>query len=341
MKKMKIAVIAPIFLPIPPKKYGGTERVVHELVEGLVKEGHDVTLYATGDSQTSATLKSFFKTEQKDSFSMIRHLSLSLRDVYETGDFDLVHNHIQNLALMTDAYAGLKALTTLHLDLPLVYKEPEFNNEHHKFCAISHDQAKRSNEAGINIDYVVYNGLDFPDLPTKKADFKGEYLAFLGSVRACKGTHHAIEAAIKAGYLLKIAGTLMEKEYFLEKIYPFIESGQVEYVGELNDQEKFDFLVRSQGMLFPISWHEPFGLVVLESLACGTPVIAFDNGSPSELIEDGISGFLVQDVEQMVERIKYLPELSSADCQQRAKKFLSAAMVEGYLQVYQDLLRGN
>jgi len=336
IKKLKIAVISTPYVETPPKKYGGTERVASVITEELVKRGHDVTLFATGDSKTSAKLVSYFDKPNFNYYHGICHMVSALKDIEDAGDFDIIHNHNPLLTTLFERTKNTPMVTTLHSDQDYTYATEEFKNRGYHYCAISHDQAMRMRNWGMKIDHVVYNGLNFSNIPNSLP--KEEYLVFLGDIYERKGTHIAVEAAVEAGIKLKIAGKVTEPRLFDDKIRPFIESGHVEFIGEVNEQEKLDLLSKALGTLFPVTIAEPFGLVLIESLACGTPVIAFDNGSPKEIIIHGKTGFLVDHVGEMIEKIKELKNINPDDCKVHAQKFNIRNMVDSYLEVYNKVI---
>jgi glycosyltransferase involved in cell wall biosynthesis len=342
--RMKIAQVAPLHESVPPRFYGGTERVVSYLTESLVQMGHEVTLYASGDSVTKAALRPCCRSalrlsRQSDANSLAEHLCQAERVFQEAGEFDVVHSHIDYLAFPLLRRMKTARVTTLHgrLDIPnLRNLYREFSDE--PVISISHHQRLPLHWA--NWHATVYHGL-----PEDLYSFRAEprpYLAFLGRISPEKGVDDAIEIARLSGVPLKIAAKLdkVDRDYFEAEIKPLLKSPHVEYVGEIGEADKNDFLGNALALLFPIDWPEPFGLVMIEALACGTPVIARSRGSVPEIIAHGVSGFVVKDVAGAVEAVKNLPRLSRRRC--RAvfeEKFTAERMAKDYLAAYQRLLR--
>jgi glycosyltransferase involved in cell wall biosynthesis len=332
---MKIAMIAPPFERVPPPYYGGTERVVSLLTEGLVRRGHDVTLFATGDSTTSASLVSYFDEPIRpyDERLGLLHYALALRDIGDS--FDVIHNHNWNYSCI-GSLAKVPMVTTLHNDHSGLFSLPAFQSLGLNFIAISQTQAQRTRGRGVQVDSVIRNAIDLGRVPPVRNPSRS-YLAFLGNVAWYKGAHIAIQAAIKAGRPIRIAGKLDGNEksnrFFAEHVEPYLQEGWVEYVGELNDAQKYDFLSNAQATLCPLQWDEPFGLVMLESLACGTPPIAFDRGAAREVIGDQ-AGFVVSDLDAMVAAIAETDRVSSSKCRARAASFNVEKMVDEYVLAY-------
>ena len=340
---MRIAQVAPLIESVPPATYGGIERVVYYLTEGLVQQGHDVTLFASGDSQTSADLVAVthksLRLYQKDRDPCIWHLR-QLAEVIKLADkFDLIHFHVDHLHLPTCQFLTTPCLTTLHgrLDIPdLDQLYNEFQD--HAVVSISDSQRRPMPNAGWTA--TVYNGI-----PAKDFTFNphgGDYFAFLGRLAPEKGPEAAIEIAIKTNTPLKIAAKIDDSDvaYVEQKIKPHLTHPLIEYIGEANAERKVQLLGGAKALLFPIDWPEPFGLVMTESMACGTPVIAFRNGSVDEVMQEGTSGFIVNNVEEAIEAAGKLPDISRTGCRQYFEQHFSAEkMVEGYLNVYDKLIR--
>ena len=336
---MRIAQIAPLAEAVPPKLYGGTERVVWWLTEALVALGHDVTLFASGDSVTSATLVpcspvGLRLTGVNDHTAS----TLAMLDrVYRSADqFDIIHFHVD--LLHYPLFRGLagKCLTTLHGrqdlpdNLPIFGAFPEM-----KLVSISANQRlpiPRANFVG-----TVHHGLPSDLIP--KAD-GGDYLAFIGRISPEKRPDRAIEIARRAGMKLRIAAKVdrVDATYFTEEIEPLLDDPLVEFIGEVGDAAKADFLGGARALLFPIDWPEPFGLVMVEAMAAGTPVIAWRNGSTSEVIEEGRSGFLVDSIEGAVAAVHAVSTLSRAGVRRAfEERFTAGRMAEDYMNLYRDL----
>lgn len=338
---MKIAQIVPPFHAIPPTGYGGTERVVSLLTEGLVKAGHEVTLFASADSITSAELRAPF--EDFD-FAVCRydwrlsgiHAAKALRECVRD-EFDLVHNHDHVFSLAMPPFVEAQTVTTLHIPsnlytLPYLEVFPDNN-----YVAISHSQLELC--PPLTSVSVIYNGVDISKYRFQLD--KADYLVFLGSINRGKGVHLAVQAALQTGLPLKIAAKLDPefKPFYKLFVEPYVKANQVEYLGELGDEEKIELLAGARALLLPITWDEPFGLVMVEALSCGTPVIAFKRGSASEIIVDGEIGYVVSSFDAMVDAIKQLENIRPEVCRRHVEANFSAdRMVANYEQLYRTLI---
>jgi glycosyltransferase involved in cell wall biosynthesis len=338
---MRVAQIAPLTESVPPRLYGGTERVVSFLTEELVAMGHDVTLFASGDSDTSAELVAAwpcalrFDPSIRD--TMAPHM-LMMEQVYRrAAEFDVLHFHLDYWTFSLFGRQATPFLTTLHgrLDLPeLVPIFDCFPNT----PLVSISDAQRLPLPNANFIETVHHGL--PEdllLPQPVAQ---RYLAFLGRICPEKRPDRAIRIAHKAGIPLKIAAKVdrVDEEYFRDTIRPLIDGTSVELIGEINDAEKPEFLSGAMGLLVPIDWPEPFGLVMIEAMACGTPVIAYNRGSVPELIEHGVTGFIVEDEAQAVAAVNRLGRLSRSTIRSRfERRFTARRMAEDYLDLYHRL----
>lgn len=341
---MRIAQIAPLHEAVPPKFYGGTERVVSYLTEALVEMGHDVTLFASGDSQTSAKLEAVWpqalRLDPSVRDTMAPHMLL-LEEVRRRADeFDVLHFHIDYYPFSLFSRQQVPFLTTLHGRLDLPELQPIFNifNEA-PVVSISDNQRKPLPQA--NWLSTVYHGLP-ENLLTPVKDSKHEYLAFLGRISPEKCVDRAIRIAEQVGMPIKIAAKLdrADRAYYEEKIKPLFALPHVEYIGEINESQKSEFLGNAAALLFPIDWPEPFGLVMIEAMACGTPVIAFKRGSVPEVIENGVSGFVVEDELSAVAACKRLHTLPRERVRQAfEERFSSHVMAANYVKNYEELLR--
>jgi glycosyltransferase involved in cell wall biosynthesis len=344
-RPMRIAQMAPLMESVPPKLYGGTERVVAWLVDELVRLGHEVTLFASGDSATSARLHAVWpralRLGRPKTDPMVTQAALLEAVAQHAGEFDVIHAHIDWLHLPLFSRLGVPFLTTCHgrLDLPgfsdVVRRFPDA-----PFVSISDNQRAPLSEA--RWIGTIYHGLP-ADLfcPSFEA---GSYLAFLGRLTKEKGPEEAIRIARAAKMPLRIAAKVPrgERGYFKEQLEPQIDGKQVQLSGEVNDATKRQFLAGAAALLFPIDWPEPFGLVMIEAMACGTPVIAFRSGSVPEVIDDGITGFVVADEAEAIAAIKRLPELDRKKVRaQFEKRFTSRRMAEEYLRCYAALARSR
>lgn len=343
---MRIAQIAPLFESVPPKYYGGTERVVSYLTEELVRQGHEVTLFASGDSVTSAHLVAACRRSlrlDKHCVDQMAHHILMLERVFQRADqFDILHFHIDYLHFPLSRRQGVTSVTTLHgrLDIPdLVPLYKEFRD----MPVVSISEAQREPLPWLNWQATVYHGL--PDNLYRLRVEPGSYLAFLGRIAPEKRADRAIEISKRVGIPLKIAAKVdrIDKDYFEGVVEPLLRDPLVEFVGEIGDGEKDEFLGNAYALLFPIDWPEPFGLVMIEAMACGTPVIAYRQGSVPEVLEDGVTGFIVKGLEDAVEAVRRVPEISRKRCREVfEERFTARRMATDYLKVYGRLInQGN
>lgn len=339
---MRIAQVAPLYESVPPRLYGGTERVVSWLTEKLVDLGHEVTLFASGDSVTQAQLVPCSpKALRLDSecIDPIAHHILMLEKVMGLSDeFDLIHFHVDYMHFPLSRRAQLPCVTTLHgrLDLPDL---PPLYKEFNEMPVISISNAQRKPLPWANWLGTVYHGLPPSSLPFNSVG--GEYLAFLGRISPEKGLDRAIEIAVRMGMKLKIAAKIdrADRSYFERVIEPLLNNPLIEFVGEVGHREKGEFLGKATALLFPINWPEPFGLVMIESLACGTPVVAYPHGSVPEIIMDGSCGFLVNNIDQAVEAVTRIKEIDRHDCRRHFEEnFTDELMARNYLELYEQVL---
>jgi glycosyltransferase involved in cell wall biosynthesis len=341
---MRIAQIAPLAESVPPKLYGGTERVVAWLVDELIEVGHEVTLFASGDSMTGAQLNAVcpraLRLGRPRTDPMAVQAALIEEVACKANNFDVIHAHIDWLHLPLLSRLGVPFLTTCHgrLDLPLF---PDVIRRFPKapFVSISENQRIPLPEA--NWIGTIYHGL--PQGLFRPSFEPGSYLAFLGRLTAEKGPEPAMRIARAVGMPLQIAAKVPRGEaaYFRERIEPQVDGKQVRLIGEVNDHAKQRFLAGAAALLFPIDWPEPFGLVMIEAMACGTPVIAFRSGSVPEVVDHGITGFVVSDEEEAIQAIKRIGELDRRRIRaQFERRFTSQRMAEEYLKQYAILAPG-
>ncbi len=336
---MRIAQVAPLYESVPPKYYGGTERVVSYLTEELVRQGHDVTLFASGDSETKAHLVAACRRSlrmDKHCVDRLAHHMLMLENVVQrAAEFDIVHFHTDYLHFPLSRREQITHVTTLHgrLDLPdLVPLYQEFR----EMPVISISNGQREPLPWANWQATVYHGL--PADMYQFRDKTGTYLAFLGRVSPEKRVDRAIEIAKQVGIPLKLAAKVdrVDKDYFETVVEPLLRHPFVKFVGEIGEGEKEEFLSNAYALLFPIDWPEPFGLVIIEAMACGTPVIAYRGGAVPEVMEEGHTGFIVEGLEDAVDAVRRVPELSRKRCREVFDhRFTAARMAHGYVQVYE------
>lgn len=339
---MRIAQVAPLAEAVPPKLYGGTERVVHWLTEELVRQGHEVTLFASGDSATSARLEPVVPEGLR--LSGIRdHLASHLVMVDEVtrraDEFDIIHFHIDLIQFPLCQDIAQKTLTTMHGRLDL----PDFHPIYRAFpqmplVSISDDQRKPV-PTRCNWRRTIHHGMP-PELC--RFDPQGrDYLAFLGRISSEKRPDRAIEIAKRAGVPLKIAAKVdkADQDYFTKEIEPLLDHPLIEFIGEIDDRQKGEFLGKARALLFPIDWAEPFGLVMIEAMACGTPVIAWPCGSVPEVLEDGVTGAIVTSIEAATRAVQGIDALDRAMIRQRfEQRFTAERMAQDYVRTYRGLL---
>jgi glycosyltransferase involved in cell wall biosynthesis len=341
---MKIAQVAPLYERVPPQLYGGTERVVSYLTEELVRQGHEVTLFASGDSITSAELVPICANALRLDDSVIDPLAyhvLQLERVFcRAGDFDIIHFHTDYLHFPLSRLFMEPHITTLHgrLDLPdLVPLYRVFGD----MPTVSISAAQREPLPWINWQGTVYHGLPL-DLYRSYPE-PGEYLAFLGRISPEKRVDRAIEIAVRLDMPLKIAAKVSkaDRDYFEVEIRPLLAHPLVDFVGEIGEAEKNDFLGNAYALLFPIDWPEPFGLTMIEAMACGTPVVAFSCGSVPEIVDPGVTGFVVDSMDEAVQAASDVSSLSREGCRQTfEERFSAKRMAEDYVAIYQSILQG-
>lgn len=342
---MRIAQVSPLYESVPPKAYGGTERVVSYLTEELVRQGHDVTLFAAGDSVTSARLSApctrSLRLDELCIDKLAHHVLMLEQLSKEIESFDVVHYHIDYIHFPLSRRQRVPHLTTLHgrLDIPDLF--PIFK-EFREMPVVSISNAQRAPLPWANWLGTVYHGL--PQDLYRFQPKHGSYLAFLGRISPEKRVDRAIETAQRVGMPLRIAAKVdaADTEYFQTVVKPLLKDPLVEFLGEIGDSEKEAFLGNALALLFPIDWPEPFGLVIIEALACGTPVIAYGHGSVPEVIQDGVTGFIVHDQQEAESAIRRVPALRRADCRRAfEERFSVSRMVEDYMAIYQKLLERN
>ena len=339
---MRIAQVAPLVESVPPTGYGGTERIVSYLTEELVRQGHEVTLYASGDSQTSANLVACVPRAlrlDEEVIDPLAHGIVELERVFaDAHEYDVIHWHVDYLHFPVSRRLTVPSLTTLHGRLDIPDLQPVYAEfAEMPVVSISNDQRAPLKDA--NWIGTVHHGLP-PDELTPSGEV-GDYLAFLGRMSPEKRADRAIEVARRTEMPIKLAAKVdaVDEEYFAAEIEPLLGSSHAEFVGEIGGDEKTELLSHARALLFPIDWAEPFGLVMIEAMACGTPVIAYRSGSVPEVIEDGVTGFIVDDIDGAVEAVGRLGELDRATVRASfEERFTAERMARDYLRLYEGLI---
>lgn len=340
---MRIAQIAPLQVAVPPHGYGGTERVVYELTEALVQLGHEVTLFASGDSHTSARLVATLERAINFDPAMdatAYHIGM-LEDVYgEAERFDVIHSHLDYLTLPFARRSNTPTVLTLHGDLTTLNAQrayPRYPNANY----VSISNAQRASLPDLHYVATIHHGVDVQSFPFIAEP--GEYLAFVGRMSSEKRPDVAIEIALRAGIPLKLAAKVDHHEmpYFNGVIRPLLNHPLIEWLGEIDEAAKRDLMAHALALLMPIGWHEPFGMVFIEALACGAPVLTCPTGAAPELLEDGVTGYSSMDKETLVAAARNVSRISRRGCRDYAlQRFDTRVMAAKYLDVYQQAL-GN
>lgn len=347
IKKLRIAQIAPIAESVPPKKYGGTERVVSALTEELVKRGHDVTLFASGNSKTSAKLKAVFPKSLREirlaelyGGNILTMLHIGF--VYQMqSQFDIIHDHFGYLSLPTANLSTTPVVMTMHGNITIDTKRIFENLKNPNLVAISKSQMVPAPH--LNWKGVVYNGLDMQHYPF--SDTPEEYLLFVGRISREKGLHYAIEVAQYLDMPLIIAAKLnsfteapFDVQYFREYIEPRL-SDSICWVGEVDEEERNKLMHKALCLLHPVTWREPFGLNMIEAMACGCPVVGFNLGSIPEVVQDLKTGYVVSDLDEMIQAVSNIKKINRKFCRKYAlEKFSVTNMTDGYESLYYHIL---
>jgi len=343
---LKIAQVAPLYESVPPKMYGGTERVVSNLTEALVQGGHDVTLFASGDSQTAARLvpccPKALRLNSHECTDQLAHHFVMLEEVMQRAEqFDIIHFHIDYMHFPLSKLAALPQVTTLHGRLDSPDLAPLYR-KYKSMPLISISLNQRKPLPWAHWIGNVYHGLPKDLLPF--ANGGGKYLAFLGRISPEKRVDRAIEIARRAGMPLKIAAKVdpADRVYYEREIKPLLNAPGIEFIGEINEQEKGAFLGNAYAYLFPIDWPEPFGLTMIESMACGTPTIAFRCGSVPEIIRDRVSGYIVDSIDQAVRAVEQAAVIDRAACRAEfEERFSAGRMARDYVKLYESIAVGK
>ncbi|MFA6096277.1 MAG: glycosyltransferase family 4 protein [Candidatus Paceibacterota bacterium] len=354
MKKLRIAQVVSLQESVPPRGKNGLEFMVHYLTEELVKRGHEVTLFATKDSKTSARLVPVVSYPASRKYiygwnSTNYSIAGMVKACEMKEEFDIIHSHIGNTAYYFADLADVPMVETIHSPMPGCKKTKKkraavdvywqdaarrFDKVHHVF--VSHSQ-KNNSKLKKNAS-VVHNGIDL-----ERFSFKNDprdYFIYLGYITEDKGAHLAARAARKANVKLKLAGSCSGcKDYFKEKVKPCLKKGKIEYVGAVNPQERNRLLGGAKGILVPLQWEEPFGLVMIEAMACGTPVIGLDRAAVPEIVKNGKTGFVVKDEKGMAQAIKNIEKISRAECRRHVEKYFTVQkMADEYEKVYEKVI---
>lgn len=339
---MRIAQIAPLYEAVPPHTYGGTERIVDGLARELLRRGHDVTLFASGDSQTPGRLIPCAARGLRLGGGAVHGVAYTVAQLGKVSrmarDFDLIHSHVDYLAFPCARVIPIPVVTTLHgrLDLPEV---THVFAEFPEIPVISVSRAQRAPLPGANWVATVYNGIDLNHFTLQER--QGQYLAFLGRMSPEKRPDRAIAIARMVGMPLRMAAKVdpADRAYFAEVIEPLLSEPLVEYLGEIEEHQKNEFLGNAYAYLFPIDWPEPFGITMIEAMACGTPVIAMGHGSVPEVLIDGTTGYICNTLADMVSAVDRIPRIDRRVCRRHAaEQFSIEAMVDGYETVYGHVL---
>ena len=338
---MKIAQISPLYESVPPRLYGGTERVVHYLTEALVAMGHDVTLYASGDSVTSARLVACSSTALRLNGSTVDSLAPHFHMMEQVGrdahQYDVIHSHIDYLLYPIIKRSNYHFLTTLHgrLDIPELHP---LYQEYFRIPVVSISDSQRKPLPHANWQATVYHGLPL-DLYTFNPNPE-QYLVYIGRISPEKRVDRAIDIAVRAGIPLRIAAKVdkIDLDYFSSKIKKLIRHPLVEMLGEVGEHDKQEILGNALGLLFPIDWPEPFGLAMIEAMACGTPVIAYRCGSIPEVVDEGVTGFIVDSQEEAIKAVEKLLIINREGCRKTfEQRFSAKRMADDYLNIYKLL----
>lgn len=341
---MRIALVSTPFVAVPPHSYGGTELVVHELTEGLVERGHDVVLFATGDSVTSAELRALYPEAQwpPQMLTDLNHVSWAMDQIAEHGGFDVIHAHSAVALACARLAPNVPMVYTLHHE-----RESQLSGfygycPHVQYVAISHDQRRR--EIALERVEVIHHGLS-PSKYEWTRQPAGEYVCFVGRLSRVKGPHTAIDVAARAGRPIRVAGGVHppDESWVTENLRDRLAEPHVQYLGVVGLEEKRPLLRDARALLAPIEWNEPFGLILIEAMLSGCPVVAFGRGSVPELVEQGVTGFVARNADEMVDLIRAGGAVDSFDrqrCRNRAvQRFGRARMVAQHIALYERVAR--
>lgn len=345
MKKLKIAQIAPMWFPVPPEKYGGTERIISFITEGMIKKGHTVELFAPGNSKTKAKLTALSDKgiiEQGVAWTDYWWNVFNHAKAFERAEeFDIIHCHWHFMGSFFQRFTKTPVVHTLHNILkPEDFRWQILKEYQNDFNPVFISQSEKD-DSPINFknNYIVYNGIDIA--PFKFNSTPQDHLVWIARICPSKGAKEAIEIAKQLGMKLLMAGQLQpqHEEYFEKEIKPELNDN-IRYLGELSEKEIAELYGSAKAFLYPINWEEPFGLVMVEAMACGTPVIVFDRGSAREIVEDGKTGFVVKGIAGAVEAVKKIDQIKREDCRKRVEdNFTKEVMVEEYEKLYYKVIK--
>ncbi|MBE8721348.1 glycosyltransferase family 4 protein [Sphingobacterium pedocola] len=334
---MKIAMLSPIAWRTPPVHYGPWEQVTSLLTEELIKNGVEVTLFATGNSITEATLQAVCPTGYEEDKGIDAKVweCLHISECFENAnEFDIIHNQFDFLPLSYSKLVNTPVVSTIHgLSSPKILPVYKKYNKHTHYVSISN--ADRSPE----LDYIttIHHGIDLSQF-TFNANPE-DYLLYYGRIHHDKGTKEAVEIAKALDKRLIIAGIIQDEHYFKEHIVPYLKAKKIEYIGSVGPEKRNELLANASVLLHPINFNEPFGLSIVEAMACGTPVIAFNKGSMPELIDDNKNGFLVNDIDEAIEKVKHIDSINRTDCRKKVEQqFSKERMCEKYIELYKQIL---
>ena len=337
---MRIAILSPISWRTPPLHYGPWESVVSLLTEELVHMGLDVTLFATGDSQTSGKLVAACPRPYSEDSSVDPKVAecLHISEIFErAADFDIIHNNFDFLPLSYSGLVKTPVVTTIH-----GFSSPSIMPVYKKYNAGSHYVAISESDKSPELDYIatIHHGIDVAQFPFSGAE--SDYLLFFGRIHPDKGVYEAIQVAQHVGMKLVIAGIIQDQDYFTSQVEPYIDGTTVDYLGSVGPDQRADVLGQALALLHLISFDEPFGLSLIESMACGTPVIAFDRGSMPEIIRDGETGYIVRDIEGAINAVAAVETIDRSICRADVEsRFTSTRMARDYVRVYEKILNGE
>lgn len=346
MKKLRIAQIAPLWIPVPPRTYGGIELMLSTLTEELVRRGHEVTLFASGDSFTGAKLVPVVKKalwRARDVRNPHAPIIQLIKEVYDRrGEFDIIHNHFNFFPFPLSLHKDLPPiLTTVHRPIDEYYADVMRAYSEMKYCAISEDHRQSIESFNIPVVGTIPNGVD-PER-YEYNEKPEDYLLYIGRLNSQKGVVDAIDVAKKMGERLLVAGNsagMEEQLFFMRELEPLLNDDLISFRGQVNFPDKVSLFKNAKALLFPIHRREPFGLVMIEAMACGTPVIAYRSGSVPEVIEHGRTGFIVDSKEEMMEAVKHLSSIKRSACRQAVEdKFTLQTMADRYEELYAKLLQ--